>query len=54
MVSWIPQKFAKKGKVLKLYEVDGWKVVEVWDSMEEKEVVERSRDYRNQRKASDI
>ena len=52
--SWIPEKYAKVNKVLKLKAVDGWKVIEVGVEMDEKEVNERSRDYLKQRKASDV
>jgi len=52
--SWIPQKFAKVGKIIKLKDDDGWKVVEVFSTMDSKEVQKRSTDYRYQRKVSDI
>ena len=53
-MSWIPEKYAKLGKFVKLKEDDGWKVVAVYSIMDSKEVQERSTDYRNQRKVSDI
>ena len=52
--SWLPEKFAKVGKYVKLKDDDGWKVVEVFSIMDSKKVQERSIDYRNQRKVSDI
>jgi len=56
--SWIPEKYAKKGKILKLKDddewTDGWEVINVGSRMESKQVHERSRDYTHQRKASDI
>jgi hypothetical protein len=60
--SWIPQKYAKKGKYVKLKREDatgirkwdnGWLVVEVGSKMKEEEVMVRSQDYKHQRKASD-
>jgi hypothetical protein len=53
-MSWIPEKFAKVGKFVKLKDDDGWEVVEVYATMDSKKVQERSIDYRNQRKVSDI
>jgi hypothetical protein len=57
-VSWIPEKFAKVGKFVKLKDLeewqDGWEVVEVGIKKDSKEVQKRSVDYRHQRKASDI
>ena len=52
--SWIPDKFAKVGKYIKLKDDDGWEVVEVGSIMDSKEVQKRISDYRHQRKASDI
>ena len=55
--SWIPEKFARQGKYIKLKETDGWKdgwlVMEVGARMSEDQVRERSQDYKHQRKASD-
>ena len=53
-VSWIPEKYAKVGKYLKLKDDDGWEVIEVGTKKNSKEVQKRSVDYRHQRKASDI
>lgn len=56
--SWIPKKFAVKGKYLKLKEngewSDGWQVIEVWATRSAEEVQARRDDYLYQRKASDI
>lgn len=56
--AWIPIKFAIKGKYIKikynnLWD-DGWKVLECYSTMDSKYVQERSEDYKNQRKQSDI
>jgi len=54
-ISWLPERFAKTGKFLKLKEDDGWEVKEVYGpELDEAIVNERSRDYRKQREASDI
>lgn len=61
--SWIPEKFAIKGKYVKLKKEgstgnkkwdNGWLVVEVGSRMREEEVLVRSQDYKHQRKQSDI
>lgn len=58
--SWLPEKFAKVSKFLKLKNKDGtwddgWQVVTVGnDRMAHEEVIERSQDYKHQRMASDI
>jgi hypothetical protein len=59
--SWIPEKFAIRGKVIKLEnretgeQTDGWKVIMVGSKRKESdEVIERSQDYKKTRKASDI
>lgn len=54
-VAWIPEKFAKSGKVLRIKDVDGFKVLAIGTARKpEEEVQERSRDFKNTRKASDI
>lgn len=58
-VTWLPTKFARKGKVVKLKGedgtwTDGWEVTEVWEVRSSEEVRERERDYLKQREASDI
>lgn len=58
-VSWIPEKFAKLNRSLRL-KINGvwdnlWIVKEVSSiSFDEKYILERSQDYKNTRKASDI
>jgi len=52
--SWLPEKYAIKGKFLKLKIDDGWEVIEVGASMSEKEAMARSQDYNKTRKATDI
>lgn len=59
MTSWLPEKFAVKGKHLELKndgEWEGrWVVTAVGaERLDEKTVEENSRDYRSQRKASDV
>ena len=59
MVSWIPEKFAKKGRVLELEAPDGswdngWSVLAVGARMTSEQASQRSQDYKHQRKASDI
>ena len=53
-ISWIPEKYAKLGKFLKLKEDDGWEVIGVGSIMDSKKVQERTADHKNQRKVSDI
>ena len=59
--SWLPEKFAVKGKFVELKNrntgewVNGWQVISVGDKrLPEDQVTERSQDYKNTRKASDI
>lgn len=57
--SWLPEKYAKQGKYLKLREKgrweNGWCVESVGAfRMSEISVDERSQDYKHQRRASDI
>ncbi len=58
-VSWIPEEYAITGNYIKLKDEsgvweDGWRVAKVMSRKETKEVNIRSRDYINQRQASDI
>jgi hypothetical protein len=53
-VTWIPEKYAKKGKYIKLKEDNGWQVVEIYSKKDSKEVQKRSVDYKHQREVSDI
>ncbi len=52
--AWLPQKLAVRGKVLRVSGEDGWVVENCGVKMEERELSERSQDYKHQRKASDI
>jgi len=57
-VGWIPERFAQKGRVLKL-KIDGkwdngWKVIDTWQKRTKEEITERSQDYRHTRRFSDI
>jgi len=57
-VRWIPEKYAFKNHILELHIdgewEDGWRVMSVGNKMEDKNLLDRSRDYKKQRKASDI
>ena len=57
-VSWLPEEFAIVNKLVKLKDngvwVDGWKVEFVGTKLPTKYVINRSQDYNNTRKASDI
>lgn len=57
--SWIPEPFCVKGKVLKLKNdegvwTNGWVVLEAWEPRPAKYVEAHERDYKKNRKASDI
>ena len=57
--SWIPTKYVVKGNFVKLKAndtwIDGWKVIEVFQpSRLSDNIITRSEDYKNTRKASDI
>jgi hypothetical protein len=55
MVTYLPEKFAKKDKIVKLTAFNGtWKVKEIYLDLNEKYCIERSQDYKKQRKASDV
>jgi len=58
-VSWIPEKFADKGRVLKLKGDDGvwsngWIVQETYGNNTKEFILSHERDYAHQREASDI
>lgn len=54
-VAWIPSQFAVIGKRLFIEDMPGiWEVIERYETKEKEYVEARSRDYLNQRKASDI
>ena len=44
-VTWIPSKFAKVGKVLRLKDDDGWVVTEIWKTEPEEYVKARNKDH---------
>ena len=51
---WIPLKFAKKGKYLKIKTENGWLVERVHSGVKLTTLNERSQDYRYTRKYSDV
>lgn len=57
-VTWLPEKFATVGRIVKLKKGeqwdDGWEVINVWQRLSAKEIRERSRYHLTQRRASDI
>ena len=58
-VSWIPDKFAEEGRLIDIKEAGqwskGWKVGKVNPMKQQNTtMLERSQDYKNTRKASDI
>lgn len=57
--SWIPEQFAHVGNYVQLKNADGvwdngWQIDEVGARAPENQVLENSRDWKHQRKASDI
>lgn len=55
IISWIPAKAAKLGTTMTLEGLSGrWEIIFVGTELNEQAVKERSMDYRNTRKASDI
>ncbi len=54
-ITWIPEKFARKGKFLELKGEDGWKVLSVGSArLTQDQVSEWSQSYKHQREVSDI
>ena len=58
-VSWIPEPYAHSGNYIQLKKYDGtwedgWKIIDVGARVTLNECLERSQDYKHQRKASDI
>lgn len=52
--AWLPEKFAHIGKLLKIKDEDGWKVIEVGSQQfTEEYVLDRQQDYKHQAEASD-
>jgi hypothetical protein len=57
--AWLPSKFAVVGKYVELKGEDGtwdngWKVDAVFNTITEKEAVQKAYQYKNQREATDI
>jgi len=52
--SWIPERYANKGKYIKIFDDNGWEVMEVGSQMDEKYIIGHERDFQKQRDASDI
>jgi hypothetical protein len=52
--AWIPKKFAKRGKYIRIGDSDGWLVTECYSEMPFETADANSRDYLRTRKASDI
>jgi hypothetical protein len=44
-VTWLPEKFAKIGKVLRLHDDDGWVVEAIWGTDTEENVKAREREH---------
>lgn len=57
-MAWIPEKFAVKGKYLKIKRGEnwenGWQVTNVYDRQSEAHLLEHERDHLRQRVASDV
>lgn len=53
-VAWIPERFARVGKRIRIDRHGAWRVREVGVRLPSELVVERSQDYKHQRRASDI
>lgn len=56
-MAWIPEKFAKAGRFLRLTDAgvseNGWQVIGIGTRLTETYLRERSQDYKHTRKASD-
>jgi len=46
LVTWLPENYAKVGKVLKLKDDDGWVVREVWATTTKKDVTDKEWDHK--------
>lgn len=53
-VAWIPSTFAKIGKYIKINELDGWQVIQMWSTHSEEMVLEYERDYAHHREQTDV
>jgi hypothetical protein len=59
MVSWIPSKYAKQAKILKIKSGDGWengwKVTKVFEKEKDEDLVKKlANSYLHQREVSDV
>lgn len=61
LVTWIPEKFAKKNKFIKIKDelgewTNGWKILSVYDAitLNEKQMKVESEAYKHQREVSDV
>ncbi len=61
IVTWLPDKYAKKGSFIKIKTDDnvwdnGWEVVSIYSAIkfDHNTMLKRSQDYKHQREASDI
>lgn len=55
LVTWVPSKFAKVNKVLRLNDDETqWHVVEKYNTWTEEKLIPKTQDYKRQRKASDV
>jgi hypothetical protein len=52
--AWIPEKYAKKGKVLRIKDEGGWLVVGVFATESEEVIKARERGYKHWRSVTDI
>ena len=53
-VSWIPEKFAQVGNIIKVKTDEGWEITKVFSKKEKKYIENKERDYLKQRKVSDM
>lgn len=51
---WIPEKYAKKGKFIKIKDEDGWQVRSVGTRMAEDQLLVVSQSYKHTREVSDV
>lgn len=53
--AWIPEKYAKTGKVLRIGDDNGWTVLQIYSSgVDNKDIKIRSHLHKTHRKVSDI
>lgn len=59
-ISWIPEKYAVKGRIIKIFDrvknewSDNWQVTELYDKLPASVVESFERDYLKQREQSDV